>query len=464
MVAFEVYDLVFLALFLIFVVVFLSMRRKNLQRQGILFLYKTKLGIKFIDWVSKVCEKPLRVIQYVILISGFGLMIGIVWMLSKSTYLYLTTSIAQVIRAPPVFPVIPYFPKIFGLESLFPPLYFTYFIVALGVIAIVHEFSHGIFARLYGVKIHSTGFAFLGPILGAFVEPDEKRMGKISKFKQMVVLAAGTFANILMALLFAIVMALFFTNVFTPAGVKFSSYGLAEVPMADLTFVGNSTIEGYVELSANGKTYFLENNYWDISIERGLEKTVVYEDTPAFRHQMVGAITEIGGRKVNDLEDLRYVLGQYNAGDEVTVRTAVLEPGQGTVAETRTYTFNLTSNAEGKAALGIVFVPNSATGFAGWVNKVFSEIKDPFTHYESSWGDFGWFIYYLLWWIIVLNFLVALFNMLPLGILDGGRFFYLAVWGITRREKVGKWAYKIAMWFIFAQIIAMMVRWAFTFI
>jgi len=464
MVAFEVYDLIFLALFLVFVVIFLSVRRKNLQRQGILFLYKTKLGIEFIDWFSKKFDKPLKILQYVVLISGFGLMIGIVWLLSKSTYLYLTTSIAQLIRAPPVFPVIPYFPKIFGLESLFPPLYFTYFIIALGIIAIVHEFAHGIFARLYGLKIHSTGFAFLGPILGAFVEPDEKQMKKIPKFKQMVVLAAGTFANVLMTLLFAVIMALFFTNVFTPAGVKFSSYGLAEVPMADLTFVGNSSIEGYVELSANGKTYFIEKRYWDLSIERELEKTIVYEDTPAFRHQLIGAIVEIDERKIINLKDLRYVLEQYDAGDEVTVKTAILKPGQGTVAETRTYTFNLTSNAEGKAALGIVFIPNSASGFSGWIYKLFSEIKDPFTHYESAWGDFGWFIYYLLWWIIVLNFLVALFNMLPLGILDGGRFFYLTVWGITRKEKAGKWAYKIVMWLIFAQIIAMMVRWALTFI
>ncbi|MBS3076841.1 site-2 protease family protein [Candidatus Pacearchaeota archaeon] len=464
MVAFEVYDFVFLGIFIIFVVIFLSTRRKNLQRQGILYLYKTKLGINFIDWFAKTFAKPLKLLQYVVLASGYGLMIGIVWLLSQSTYLYLTTSIAQVIRAPPVFPVIPYFPKIFGLESLFPPLYFTYFIVVLGIIAVVHEFSHGIFARFYKFKIHSTGFAFLGPILGAFVEPDEKQMEKAPRLKQMVVLAAGTFANVVVALLFTGVMALFFTNLFVPAGVKFSSYGLAELPMVNVSVIGNSSIEGYLQLESDGKYYFIENEIWDASVENKLKSVIVYEDTPAFRSQMVGAITEIDGKKITSIEDLRSVLGQYKPGDEVNVKTAVLDPGQGTVAETREYTFNLTENSEGKAALGIIFIQGGNGGITGWIYKVFSDIKDPFTHYESKVGEFGWFIYYLLWWIIVLNFLVALFNMLPVGILDGGRFFYLTVWGITRKEKIGKWAYKAITWFILALIVVMMVKWAMTFI
>jgi len=56
---------------------------------------------------------------------------------------------------------------------------------------------------------------------------------------------------------------------------------------------------------------------------------------------------------------------------------------------------------------------------------------------------------------------VALFNMLPLGMLDGGRFFYLAIWGITGKEKIGKAAYKGAGWLILLAFILMMVFWFF---
>lgn len=463
MVAFEVYDLVFLGIFLIFVIVFLSTRRKNLQRQGILYLYKTKLGINFIDWFAKAFQKPLRVLQYVVLVSGYCLMAGIIWLMTKSTYLYLTTSIAQIIRAPPVFPVIPYFPQIFGLESLFPPLYFTYFILALGIIAVVHEFSHGIFARIYKFKIHSTGFAFLGPILGAFVEPDEKQMEKAPKLKQMVVLAAGTFANVIVTILFGAIMALFFVSLFVPAGVKFSAYNFAEVPVANVTMVENSSIEGYLALKANGKTYFVENETWSLSLEKEVESVIAYEDTPAFRNQIVGAITQIGNEKVTNMNELANAISEHKPGDEVVVKTVVLQPGRESVAERKEYKIKLGENSEGDAIMGIAFLRGNTQGLSGWFYKVVSEVKSPYVWYESQIGNFGWFIYYLLWWIVVLNFLVALFNMLPLGILDGGRFFYLTVWGITRKEKIGKWAYKLITWFILALLVVMMIKWGMTF-
>ena len=50
--------------------------------------------------------------------------------------------ITKIIKAPPIAPLIPYFPKLFGMESFFPPFYFTYFIVALAIVAVVHELSH----------------------------------------------------------------------------------------------------------------------------------------------------------------------------------------------------------------------------------------------------------------------------------------------------------------------------------
>jgi membrane-associated protease RseP (regulator of RpoE activity) len=94
----------------------------------------------------------------------------------------------------------------------------------------------------------------------------------------------------------------------------------------------------------------------------------------------------------------------------------------------------------------------------------FAKIKDPMIYYESELGEFGWFTYYLLWWILFASAMVALINMLPLGIFDGGRFFYLAVWGLTGSEKVGKRAFSISTWLILLLLLMMMVRWAFGFI
>jgi membrane-associated protease RseP (regulator of RpoE activity) len=461
---FMTYDLILLALFVIGVVIFLSTRKKNLQRQGILYLYKTKIGIRFIDRFSKKFEKVLKPMQYVVLVSGYVLMISMIWLIIKTTHLYLTTQIAQVIKAPPIAPLIPYFPQIFGLQDVFPPLYFTYFILALGIVAISHEFSHGIFARLNGFKIHSTGFAFLGPILGAFVEPDEKQMEKAKKFPQMVVLAAGTFANVIIALIFGLLLALFFVGVFSPAGVKFNSYALSQINVGDVVSVNNGSIEGYLELQVNGTRYFVENSGWKQTMDNNMTTIIVYDDLPAFRAQMRGAITEINGKKIASLDSLRGTIQSYKPGDKVTVKTAILDPGKGTVSETKEYEMTL-GEKDGKTSMGIGFIQMSGSGTFGWFyTSVFSKIKNPFLHYESSIGDFGWFIYYLLWWIVVIDFLVALFNMLPLGILDGGKFFYLTMWGIGRSEKFGKRAYKAITYFLLALFAALMLKWLIVFI
>lgn len=460
MVSFVFYDLIFLGLFIIATVIFLSTRKHNLQRQGILYLYRTQLGVKYIDKFAKRFRKIMGPFQYVIILSGYLLMAGIIWLMVKTTYLYISTPIAQFIKAPPIAPLIPYFPTIFGLESFFPPLYFTYFLIALAIVAVFHEFAHGVYMRFYGMRIKSTGFAFLGPVLGAFVEQDEKQFVKSKKFPQLVVLAAGTFANILMTIFFGIIMIILFMNVFTPSGVIFNNYAYSVVNTSDVNVLGNSTIPGYLEVEVNGLNYFAEPNALQRSIDNNIQLAVVFESSPAFLAQLQpgSAITEIGGEKVTNREELGAILAKYEPGDNVTVKTAVLHPGRGTVAETFEEEVVL-SEREGKTFLGITFIEGNGGGFIGYIQRAFTSIKDPFTLYQSSWGDFGWFVYYLLWWVVLINFFVALFNMLPLGILDGGRFFYLTIWGITRKESWGKNAYKIVTWFLIALFAIMMAKW-----
>ena len=86
--------------------------------------------------------------------------------------------------------------------------------------------------------------------------------------------------------------------------------------------------------------------------------------------------------------------------------------------------------------------------------------KESSTYYAPTWdGDFVYFIYYLLWWVMVINLLVALFNMMPLGMLDGGRFFYLAGWGMFGSEKLAKRAYGFATYSIILMFVLMMFFW-----
>ena len=84
-----------------------------------------------------------------------------------------------------------------GLEGAVPVFYipFWYWLIALFVLAVVHEFAHGVIAKRFNIPVKSSGFAFLGIVLplipAAFVEPDEKKMDKAKKWHQIAVLGAG---------------------------------------------------------------------------------------------------------------------------------------------------------------------------------------------------------------------------------------------------------------------------------
>jgi membrane-associated protease RseP (regulator of RpoE activity) len=69
------------------------------------------------------------------------------------------------------------------------------------------------------------------------------------------------------------------------------------------------------------------------------------------------------------------------------------------------------------------------------------------------------FFYDLLWWIVLINLSLALTNMLPVGIFDGGRFFMLTVLAITGNKKIAEKSFKIATKFILALFVLLMVLW-----
>jgi membrane-associated protease RseP (regulator of RpoE activity) len=454
MVSFWIYDVGFLVLFSLFVVWFLSSRKKYLSRQGIIFMYRTQFGVKLIRYVGDNFKRMLHGLKYVIVGIGLLLMGAMVWMLGQTVYIYLLyPEITKVVKAPPIAPLIPYFPKLFGLQSFFPPFYFTYFIVALAIVAIVHEFSHGIFMRLFKVRIKSTGLVFLGPILGAFVEEEKKGFEKKKTLEQMTVLGAGVFANLIFALIFYVLYVVFFFNSFTAAGYVFDSYSLAIVPV--------DIVEGFGEygnltsvLTPNG-TFYMDEGL-AVQLPNGNGKYLfAYTEAPAILAQMRGAITMADDVEIKSRDDLILFLQNKEPGDEVVFATEDFDG---------VHEYNIVlgehPEAPGLAYLG---VGNSARGRGGLIRSVlgkFMGFKDATTYYKPIWdGNFVYFIYHLLWWVMVINLLVALFNMLPLGILDGGRFFYLTVLSITRSKTVAKWAYRVAGYAILFVFLLLMFFW-----
>lgn len=454
MVSFWVYDVGFLILFSLFVVWFLSSRRKALSQQGIIFMYRTQFGVDVIKYIGDNFKRVLYGLRYVIVGVGLVLMGVMVWMLGQTVAIYLLyPEITKVIKAPPIAPLIPYFPKLFGMESFFPPFYFTYFIVALAIVAIVHEFSHGIYMRLFGIKIKSTGLVFLGPIFGAFVEEDKSGLEKKKVLEQMTVLGAGVFANLIFALIFYGLYVVFFFSSFVGSGYVFDSYALAIVPL--------NSVDGFGEyrnltsvLTANG-TFYLDEGLVAQLENVDSEYLVVYAEAPAVLAGMRGVIIMADDVAIKSRDDLRWFLESREPGDGVVF---VTEDEDGV----HNYDIVLGEHPD-DSSLAYLGIGNSVVGNRGFVRNIldrFMGFREASTYYKPSWdGDFVYFVYHLLWWVMVINLLVALFNMLPLGMLDGGRFFYLAVLSVTKSKKVAKWAYKIAGYLILFVFLLMMFFW-----
>jgi hypothetical protein len=278
-------------------------------------------------------------------------------------------------------------------------------------------------------------------------------MKKASKFSQLSVLAAGTFANIVVALLFTLILWMFFASAFVPAGVNFNTYSIDIVNVSSISAISLVSIGGqnFSQLEANNRTYFASPE--SIASLNKTSYILAYDDSPAFRVKLSGAITEINNQKITNYNELNSTLHAFKPGDNVTITT------QGTSAKSY---YNITlGERDSRAFLGIGVIPSQGSGILGNIFSVVSKIKDPSIYYESKFGDFGIFIMNLLWWLVLISFSVGLMNMLPAGLFDGGRFFYLTIWAITKKEKIAKWAFKLSTWFLLALVALMIVKWLF---
>jgi len=83
---------------------------------------------------------------------------------------------------------------------------FPYLVLALSVVVITHELSHGIASLVDHVPLKSTG-AFYGHILmGGFVEPNEEELAKSQNITKLRVFAAGSYTNVILGILFTLLL------------------------------------------------------------------------------------------------------------------------------------------------------------------------------------------------------------------------------------------------------------------
>ncbi|MGI0039612.1 MAG: site-2 protease family protein, partial [Nitrososphaera sp.] len=86
------------------------------------------------------------------------------------------------------------------IPGLNPYLPITYGWVALVVTIIIHEAGHGILARVYNIRVDSTGIVLLlGLPIGAFVNIERDELAKATLKQKSAVLTAGPLNNMILA-------------------------------------------------------------------------------------------------------------------------------------------------------------------------------------------------------------------------------------------------------------------------
>lgn len=239
--------------------------RKNFKREGIMFLRRTEKGLKFIDNFAKKHKQLLLKFGTLGITFSFGALgaayvfraekkknptaksIGVLAVLLAITLSVFKTSyaVAAAFFGASSFVMVQF---VEGVTELFieptaasqlqfvlpiqtsaAPVFYVpidFWLISIFTILIVHEFSHAFVSRAEGITVKSLGYGFLAVIPLGFAEPDERELKKTASIKRSRIFAAGSFSNVLAAVISAVLLAITAFSVsalYTTAGVNYET-------------------------------------------------------------------------------------------------------------------------------------------------------------------------------------------------------------------------------------------------
>jgi membrane-associated protease RseP (regulator of RpoE activity) len=305
--------------------------RKNVHREFILLLRKTNRGKAFLVRLGTRFPRFWKAVGTIGVVTGFVASIWIVYQFLVITY--------QNLSVAPMPSVGLLVPSPFPTATIGPGFYavpFWYWIIAIGLLALVHEGFHGIMAAMERVKIKSLGWGLLVVLPLAFVEPDEKQLTKKRSWPQLRVFAAGSFANFILAGVCILLMSGLASAVFINSGVAFQSYPATGIGLDKVTSLGGIPVSsvaelralagglnetGVLELVADGKSYYITPHLLSTQLGTDAEIISVFQDYPSVKGNLTGIIIQIDGRAIRDQLDLEEVLDAAGPGREISITT-----------------------------------------------------------------------------------------------------------------------------------------------
>ena len=241
-----------------------------------------------------------------------------------------------------------------------------YFLLSIPIVLVVHEGAHGIVATLEKIKIKNGGFAIFIALFAGFVEPDEEDFDKAKKISRLRVIGAGATSNVIFAFALG---AILLTN-----------------PM--FAIILPEPVLGWFYESPEGVLVL------SVIEDGGAEQAGIKENDIISKINDVRIVSPIDFQKINLIP-----------GEVVNV--TVLRDGQEIV-------FPVT----------IMPAPDDPErGLVGIMRDNNLSFKPIYNYIEWNNPQFSMF----LLWLWMISFFIGIINMLPLPILDGGKFIHTII-------------------------------------
>ena len=259
----------------------------------------------------------------------------------------------------------------------------AYFLLSIPIVLVIHEGAHGIVASLEKIKIKTGGFAVFIALFAGFVEPDEEEFDKAKKISKLRVIGAGATSNVIFA--FALGALLLTNPIFAL---------ILPEPLVEWFY---DAPDGVLVIS--------------IIPDSGAEKAGLQSGDLITAINGVVIITPLDFQKID------------------------LKPGE-------TVTVTVQRNGQ-QLQLPVEIMPSPDDPNRGLVGIM----RDNALSYKPVYNFIEWDpqVSMFLLWLWMISFFIGIINMLPLPILDGGKFIYTIIENKASEQKING-----IMWAIYA--------------
>ena len=239
----------------------------------------------------------------------------------------------------------------------------TYFFLSIPIVLIIHEGAHGIVATLEKIKIKTGGFAIFIALFAGFVEPDEEEFNNAKKISKLRVIGAGATSNVIF------------------------SFALGAILLTNPLFaiILPEPIQGFFYESPDGVLVL------SLIEGAGAENAGMQPNDIITAINEINVITPLDFQKVDltpgETVSVTILRGEQELQFPVVITPAPDDPERGLIGIMRDNSF--------------AYKP--VLNFIEWNNPQLSMF---------------------LLWLWMISFFIGIINMLPLPILDGGKFIH----------------------------------------